>query len=285
MKNFLASIVLLAFFTVSVSAQSIYVRAGTGYGLPIASAIIGSKYFYTSSATVNSYSEESVKGSYGSGGNFNLTFGYELNKNIIIEFNTQYILSKKFNTINNYTYDYTGYSYVSNHNTTSSAKGLFFNPSVIFSAGFGKAAPYARFGFIFGSPKVRGAESSYDNGDGVDSTETKWEYSKGLAFGFQGAVGMNWKLSEKLDLFTELNFISMTYFAGEYNLTKYNRNGYDYLEGMSLSQTQTIYKRKYTYSNSNYDPAKPTVSLRESTPFSSLTLQIGVRFYLWTKPE
>ena len=285
MKKNLVLVTLSLLMTVSVSAQSIYLRAGTGYGLAIAPASLGENYTQTSTNSVSTYSNESVTGSYGAGGNFNLTFGYELNKNFIIELNTQYIISKKYKTSYNYSYIGTGYSYVDNSNTTTSGKGLLFNPSVIFSAGFGKAAPYGRFGFIFGSPKMTEEGESYDDGDGITTVKSKVEYSKGLAFGFQGAVGMNWELSGKLDLFTELNFISLTYYAGEANLTEYSRNSNDYLPDMPLSQTQIIYKKKYNYTDATYDPSKATIALRESAPFSSLSLQVGIRFYLWTVAE
>ncbi len=284
MKKLLTASFLLVIAT-AINAQSIYLRAGTGYGFPIASATLGSNTERTSSTSTDTYSFETVSGSYGAGGNLNITFGYELNKNLILELNTQYFISKKYESSENYTYIGTGYSYVSQSDYTSSSKGLFFNPSVIFSAGFGKAAPYGRFGFVIGKPKVLASESSYDNGDGEYTTEVETEYSKGLAFGFQGAVGMNWELSEKLDLFTELNFISATYYAGESNITKYISNGTDYLPTIPLSQKQVIFKKKYDINNSTYYPNEPSVQLKESAPFSSLSMQVGVRFYLFTPKE
>lgn len=284
---------LLILFSGAITAQSIYVRAGTGYGLPIASATIGQSNsrteVYNTTGTTSTSSTEGVNASYGSGLDFNFAFGYKLNENFIIDLNFQYLMSRKFKTDDNYNYISGTYSYVDNAITTTSAKGIFINPSMIFSAGFGKAAPYARFGFIIGSPTVTSERYAYYNGDGIDSTITKGEYKKGMAFGFQGAVGMNWKLSEKLDLFTEVNFTGMTYYAGEYDITKsINSNGSTVtndLTNMPLSQKQTIYEKKFDPLTVNIDSTKPHIASRESTPFSSLAFQVGIRFTMWKMAE
>lgn len=291
MKNLLTTMLLLILFSGAVTAQSIYLRAGTGYGLPIATSAIGEKYLHTveenGTGTVDSYATESVTASYGSGTNFNFALGYKFNENFIFDLSTQYLIGKKFKTSDNYSYTSAGYSYVDNDEVTTSARALFLNPSFIFSAGFGKAAPYGRFGVVIGSPKVSGKETYYYNGDGVDSTQTKWENSKGISFGFQGAIGMNWKLTEKLDIYTEINYISMSYYAGEYNLTedKNLENGVDNLPNRTLSEKQTIYKKKFDPSKENIDTTKPRIALRESTPFSSISCQVGIRLALWKKAE
>jgi hypothetical protein len=291
MKKILTFLVSVLLFSSVTFAQGIYLRAGGGYGLPIATASIGEKYLRTEvnngTTTVNSYSTEGITGSYGAGGNFNFALGYKFNENFIFELSTQYLISNKYKTSNDYIYKGVGYSYVNNYNSATSSRALFFNPSFVFSAGFGKAAPYGRFGFVLGSPKVSGEELYYYNGDGVDSTKRKWEYTKGIAFGFQGAIGMNWKLTEKIDFYTELNYISMTYYVGEYNLTQ-DKNlvtGFNNLTNMTLSQKQTIYKKKFDPNASNIDTSKPQVALRQATPFSSLSLQVGIRFTLWKKSE
>jgi hypothetical protein len=289
MKKLLASIILVPLLSGTVIAQSIYLRAGTGYGLPTATSSIGENRSQTSVNTVNgtttSGSVKGVNASYGSGFNMNFGFGYKINENFIFDLNFQYLIGRKYKTSD--TYNYTSGTFNENdyNNTTTSSKGFFINPSLIFSAGFGKAVPYGRFGLFAGSPTVTGENSYYNNGDGIVKRDTKWEYTKGLAVGFQGAVGMNWKLTDKIDLFTELNFISMTYYAGEYNLLQSSYNNIDNLAGMSVSQKQTVYKKKFDPTKVNNDFTKPNTAVRQSTPFSSLSFQAGIRIPLWKKAE
>lgn len=298
MRKLATSMLFLIMISGAVMAQSIYFRAGTGYGLPIASSSIGDMLVRTdvSSGTGTTYANslKSVKASYGSGLDFNFGFGYKLNQNFIIDLNFQYLLGRKYETGDTYSYVAgNNGSYADNDVTTTSAKGLLMNPSVIFSAGFGKAAPYARFGLIGGMPTVTDKRVRYYNGDGVDSTIFKGEYTKGLAFGFQSAVGMNWKLSEKLDLFTELNFVALTYYPGEYNLTESTRgtgnskvdNTFDNLPNIPVNQKSTVFEKKFDPATANTDATKPTTAIQKSMPFSSVSFQIGIRYNLWKKAE
>lgn len=297
MKKNLASLTMLILFSGAAMSQGIYFRAGTGYGMPIATSTIG-QYLTTESTstgngTTSSTSVKAVKASYGSGLDFNFALGYKINQNFIIDFGIQYLIGSKNEIGDYYSYKSVNSDELSYNIETSSAKGLLFNPSVIFSAGFGKAAPYARFGFILGSPTVTSNYESYYNGDGVDSTILRTEYVKGFAFGFQGAVGMNWKISDKFDLFTELNFNGLTYYPGESNVTK-NISGtgnfkvdnvYDNLPAMPVSQKNTVYEKEYDPSKVNSDPTKPTTALKVSFPFSTLSFQVGIRVPLWKKSE
>jgi len=298
MKKKLAVLFLISMLTASAFSQSIYLRAGTGYGIPIATSSIGESLTrtdqFTGNTTTSTSNTKSVKGSYGKGLDFNFALGYKLNQNFIIDLNFIYLFGSKYETGDSYSYDGgTNNSYVDYEITKTSAKGFLFNPSIIFSAGFGNLAPYARFGIVTGTPTLTSKREQYYNGDGVDSTIIKGEYKKGLAFGFQGAVGMNWKLSEKLDLFTELNFVGMAYYPGEYNIVQYDRgsgnvkvdNIVNMLPSISVSQKSTIYEKEFDPTKVNIDPTKPTTALRESFPFSSLSIQAGIRFNIWTMVE
>jgi hypothetical protein len=294
MKKIFISMSLILLVSGISFSQGIYLRAGGGYGLPIATGSLGQKYLRTSvsdaNGTVNTNSIEAVKGSYGAGMNFNFAVGYKFNENFIFELNTQYLLGRKYTTSDNYSYKSPSYSYVDNDNTVTSAKALYLNPSFIFSAGFGKAAPYGRFGLVVGLPKVTSEQSTYYDGDGIDARDQIWKYSKGISFGFQGAIGMNWQLSEKLDIFTELNYLSMTYYPGENNLVKSISNDYvnppvDNLPNMYVWNKQTVYDKKFDPTTVNNEMSQPRTAVPVSMPFSAISVQVGVRFAIWNKSE
>jgi hypothetical protein len=288
MKKILTILVAVTLVSSVLSAQGVYIRAGAGYGLPLGTTSIGEKYLhaysYLNAISTNTYSTESVSASYGAGTNFNFALGYKFNENFIFDLGVQYLAGRKFEVSNIYTDTQDTYSGKDELITTTKGKGLFFSPSLIFSVGFGKGAPYGKIGFITGSPMVSKNESSYYDLDGTSSSNKTWEYGKGLALGFQTAVGMNWKLSEKLDIFTELNFVSMTYYAKEGNLVKSSLDGVDNLAQLNLSQKQTLFKKNFDPSVYN-DGTLPLVALRQASPFSSLSVQAGLRFTLWKKSE
>jgi hypothetical protein len=287
MKKVLTFLAFIFLFSSVTFTQGIYLRAGGGYGFPIGTTSIGEKYLRTeihTTTTTNTYSTTDVIASYGAGADFNFALGYKFNENFIFDLGFQYLLGKKYETYNKYIYTNGGTTTVDNNIATSFTRAFLINPSIIFSAGFGKRAPYARFGIIAGSPTLTREQSSFDNGDGITSNNQIWKYKKGIALGYQAAVGINWKLCEKMDLFTEVDFVSLTYYAKEGNLINSTHNGTDNLSQLSVRQKQIIYEKQFD-PNTSYDATKPMVSLKEATPLSSLSLQVGIRFALWKKAE
>jgi hypothetical protein len=286
MKKAILPVILLFVLSGTSFSQGIYLRAGTGYGLPVATSTIGEVYHRTyDPANINnpnSYSTKIVSASYGAGMNFNFAIGYKFNENFIFDLNVQYLLGSKFETSDNYVdMDFPGTETTTN---TTSAKGFLFNPAFIFSAGFGKAAPYGRFGVVVSSPTITDNEKYYYDLDGVNQYDRIWVYNKGLSLGYSAAVGMNWKLSDKLDIYTEANFISMTYYPTEGEMTKYDYNGTDYLPNLYVYQKQINFERTYD-PQATTDFSKPSVQAIRSFAFSSASVEVGIRFTIWTKAD
>jgi len=279
MKKVIISLLVLAVLSAASLAQGIYVRAGAGYGLPAATGLIGENYNIRQDiGNIYESSVEAVKGSYGAGANFNVALGYKFNENFIFELGFDYLAGRKYETYyrNLYT-DATGLPVRTEDNFTSFSRGFFFNPSFVFSAGFGKQAPYARIGLIAGSPKINRHESSYDDSDGLVESTMKWEDRGGLSIGFQTAIGVNWKITERLDIYTEATFVSMTYYAKEAEMTEYIVNGTDVLGQYPASYTRIDYVKKLEY-RPQPDPDSPSQQLINATPFSFISAQVGIRF-------
>lgn len=287
MKKSLLVTLSLLLMAVSSFAQGIYLRAGSGYGMPAATTDIGENYLYrvvySNLGPTTEYSSESVSASYGAGSNFNFAVGYKFNENFILDLNFIYNAGRKYETSYIYEYIDIGFTTTSKDIYTTRSSGLFFNPTFIFSAGFGKQAPYGRFGILAGSPTLIRDEYSYDDGDGVMETEDRWELGKGLAIGFQTAIGMNWKITDRLDIYSEMNFVSMTYYAKEGNLTRHIYNGEDQLDQLDLYNKKILYEKKFE--PTDYDPNSPAVETREATPFSYVSAQVGVRFTIFNFKE
>jgi hypothetical protein len=279
MKKIYLFLIAITFTTV-LSAQGFYIRAGGGYGLAAATEQIGEKYLHTEitgATSSNNFSTKIITGSYGAGMNFNIAAGYEFNQNFILDLNIYYLGGKKYGTSDIYNYTADTYSGTESDMFTSSSGGLFFNPSFIFSAGFGKAAPYGRFGLVAGSPQVTRKESYYYDLDGTESRDITWVYKNGLAFGYQAGIGMNWKLTGNLDIYTEANFTGMTFYAKEGDMTRNINNGNDILSQLTESDKRILYQKKYD-PQTPYDAAKPQLASRTGSPFSSFSIQTGIRF-------
>ncbi|MFN8210049.1 MAG: outer membrane beta-barrel protein [Bacteroidales bacterium] len=278
MKRIVITASLAIILAGQVLAQGLYIRAGGVYGMPVGTASIGTKYIYTelSNSTINT--RDVVKGTYGAGTNFSVAVGYKFNQNFMFDLTGQYLIGNKFETgsFNNYTTSKTIDKYI------SQAKGLFINPAFIFSAGFGKAAPYGKFGLVAGSPRITENESYYYDGDGIMTYDKTWVYKKGMALGFQAAIGMNWRITDKIDIYTEVNIVNMSWYAQKGELTKYMSNGTDYLPNLPVNQKLFDFVSSVDL-NAIQDPSKPAQQLRVSYPFSTVSAQAGIRFVLFQK--
>ncbi len=282
MKKTTLTILSLILINGLASAQ-VYFRAGGGYAFPIATESIGENRTQTSIYEGNDYSNtdksENVSGSYGSGINFNVGGGFMFSEFLGVDLNVSYLIGKKYETGHDSKYYSNGDLYGFNKSTVATkSKAIFIAPSFVITPG-GANAPYGRFGVVLGSPKIDREEDYSYEGDGSGSGSRKWEYTGGMSAGFQGAVGMNWTLGGSLKLYTELNFTSMTFYAKEYNQTEAIADGVSYLNQLTVLEKNTEFVKEID-NDIQPDSSKPKQVLREGTPFSSLSLQVGIVYSL-----
>ncbi|MDX2415011.1 MAG: outer membrane beta-barrel protein [Bacteroidales bacterium] len=288
MKKFIALSLFLVSFAGILAAQEIYIRAGSGYNFPVATSVIGENYnynwVYDGISDIGITSRESVSASYGAGTNFSFAIGYKFNENFILDLNIQYLRGRKYETSNNYYEDYYGEIDIDNEKNTSYSRGIFFQPGITFSVGWGKMAPYAKIGIIAGSPKVLEEEEYYVDDGAINEDYISWEYTGGLALGYQTAVGVNWNIMDKFEIFSELDFVSMSYYAKKGRMTKNIQDGSDILNQMDVYSTQINYEKE-TDNSTPYDPGEAQIMIRESRPFSFISSQVGIRFKVWKQKD
>lgn len=266
------SLILLALFVnIGLVQAQFYVKAGGGYGLPIAQQVLGEKQLEGSSGNTSYDKKEEVRGSYGAGATFGVGAGYMFSKYLGVDLNINYLLGKSYTTGYFYKYDFGRQE----NSTKTTSKVIFLNPSFIISGGDGTKLPYARLGVVMAAPKMEESEYDYYDGDGVYTATRKYDIKGGLSMGFSGAAGMSWVLKNSIKLYTELNFVSMTYFPEERVMTSSNSNGVSNIDQFTESQKRIKYVKTLDLSKPN-DENKPTEVLRESKPYSSLSLQVGI---------
>lgn len=259
-----------------------YFRAGGGYALPLATQSIGEKQLqqdnFSGNTPVRTNTSENVSASYGAGINFNIAGGFMFSEYLGVDLNISYLVGKKYETSDIYTYQDGNTKGKDEYIMTTHSNALFFTPSFLITSG-GTNAPYARIGVVLGSPKLKQEETSYYDLDGTDIQSVDTEYSGGFTRGFQGAVGMNWALGGSLKLYTELNFISMSYYPKEGKVTEYLNDGVSSINQLTVREKQTEFVKKID-NTIPPDNTKPKQELRQGTPFSSLSLQVGIVYSL-----
>lgn len=261
----------------SVVQAQVYFRANVGYALPAAQETIGSNDNEVLDNNSYTATSEPVKAAYGAGVNFGLGGGYMFTKIIGVDLGITYLSGKTFETH----YDFTEIGFGSEKlDSEMKSKAIYIAPSILITPG--DKLPYVRMGVVMAVPKIEGKDTYFYNGDGEFLASSEWEQRKNMAFGFQGAIGMQWALSSSMKLFTEMTFTSMTYYPGEKVATSYFVDGENVLNEVDEYYKKTIYKDKVVYSPpTNYDA--PSEEVQVSIPFSSLSFQIGVVYTLGGK--
>lgn len=232
--------------TLYVSAQGFNVGVNVGYGLGAGNSVIGINQTATTS--------ENVKGSYGQGLNFGLNLNYMFSENVGADLGFGFLMGKEFTVTDNSTSGSTG---------DMKLKGSMIRimPGIKVSAGEDKSmSPYGRFGLVVG---VGGKIKEKDTYTGAGFSGTyEYEYSGGSSFGWYGAFGIGFELSDKIKLNTELISINQTYGPEKAENTARS-------DGQSLDPAITL--------DDNDVASNPNTGLKQYTPFGSIGLNVGIQ--------
>lgn len=264
----------------NVFSQGFFTELSGGYSFMLAPQEIGTNesFLLTDSEIKEEY--ESIKGSYGQGMNFGLKLGYMINSNFGFDLNTSYLISSKFESSYSEKYNSTWMgNYEESRDRLVQAKMLRFNPSFIMAMGNEKIAPFTKIGVVFG---IGSAEQNveYNNSDG-DVNKYTTVVNGGLSIGASAEIGLKLKLTEKLSFVGAVNFLAMNYAPKKGEYTAYTENGVNVLDLMETSEREVEFVDGYSISSSDPDNSnQPSKELKMYLPFSSIGLNIGIRFSL-----
>ena len=141
---------------------------------------------------------------------------------------------------------------------------LLIQPSIVISAGKEGLNPYAKFGLVAAKGKLVHELEYMQNG--VLQMET--EHKGGWGLGLQGALGVEFGLSDQLAFFSELSMSNLSYAPERAEVVAYRYNGADVLHHLSVRDRETTYVDSYV--DSNKGEAMPKERLKENAPFSSV---------------
>jgi outer membrane protein with beta-barrel domain len=274
--------IVLSSISINSNAQNFYLGLGLGIGLNASSQTIGDDYTSTSTGSSLTTTDQNVKGSFGAGMNYGGMVGYKISEHVSAELGVSYLSGSAIQITSNTT-DVGNYSVSSTRNMTGSMLRII--PSVKISGKQNIFTPYIRMGLVIGlSPSVtitNDSTDSYTNifqtpptTDTVISQTTK--LSGGISIGFMGALGLNYKLSNVISIYAEVEMIGQTYAPTTGEMTVNTKDGVDQLSGMTTSQKQTNYVD--SYSTTIINNSIPSTQLKFYEPFSSWGFHLGIQF-------
>jgi opacity protein-like surface antigen len=265
MKKLYLFVVLAAAVGTESFSQNFYINPEIGYSFGTGRQNIDDYYFDGTSESASQ-----LVYSLGQGFNFGAGFGYMFNDNIGVELGVNYLMGSK-----------SDYSVLDSDGVTNiSLKGnmLRFTPAFVLMLDGESVRPYSKVGLVLGTGKVTSESSSTFSSS---EAKQKVELTGNLAPGFSASVGMLFPLNDRIELFGEFNFISMSYAPQKGKMVEATVGGQDVLENLSTSEKEVEFVDSYFISNvSNEDRNSPTKDLKQYLPFSNVGLRAGVRINL-----
>jgi len=288
MKTNFMLLVFCCFISTNVLfAQKWYVKADFGYG-----SGVHNSDFFTSSRTYNITTDTSTyydtyynnKTSFGTGIYPSISLGYNISKYITIEMNLGYFKekSKVIETKDVYNIVY-GYSSYANYQCTYTDRAIYLIPGLILSPNLEKINPYFSLGFVLGknSMKTENDNLLYDAFSGASSPYTRalteWISSGGLSLGFKSTAGLEVYMSDRLKIFGELSYSSVSHTPGKAKMKKCSLDGVDQLPSLSTSDKEIEFVNEYS-DNVTTDKDKPRAELKTTYNLDAILITIGIKY-------
>lgn len=249
----------------------VYIRASVGYNLPLGSQLMGTEEIYKENQN-EAYSAtfRGVYGSYGSGFSANIAFGGTFKDGMLgYDAAFGYLTGKEYSVKS--LSDYSQYTYSSE--IKSKATSLQFAPALTFAVGAGKFQPFSRFGPVIALTKMEESRTDISTYEALSSTVWKYEFTDGISIGLRGTVGVNYNLSDNLKLFTEINFLSMSYAPKTLTLKDYVVNGESQIE--NIPKEDRVFELDKEASLGGEEGRPP---LRTPLTMGSWGFQVGIQF-------
>ncbi len=299
------SFLVVGLLSSNASAQGAYVNVGAGFGFGDGSMQGTNSMLSEVDGVTTQDTETAVFGSLGSGINFGAGFGYMFNENFGAELGVNYLIGRQFITTSeeNETNTVAGSGGGGSITTTINGKDtdamsanlLRINPSFVLVGNGDKIRPYAKFGVMLGFGKAMATSTetgSYSDGTNTGTYEdvTTLEWSGGIGFGFSGAIGASYSLSDNMSLFAEMNMNNMSLAPSSLVITGSTGTATDpsgttttdYLTGSTVYQLQTNYVDEITASsntgaNPNQSDTSPRDELKSKVGLGSVGISIGLK--------
>ena len=271
MKLILIGVLLL--FQMHVSyGQNLYLTASSGYNLGTNKSNFENYTYNKWIAVVYPYDKDRVAYSLGKGVDFNIGIGYTTRYKIGFELAGSYLYGLK--TMGSS-------QYIEDDIFKKEIYSRFYriSPSVHFIHELKRISLKMSLGGIVGFGKM------YLNQEAIYKDEP-WvqyenEFSGGIYFGLKAGIGVSYRIGKRLSLFADLNWVNAYYSPSKAQVTKFMSEGKDYTDILEPIERETEYVN--SVEAPPYDTKMPYKKLHERFAASSIGLQVGIQWILWSK--
>ncbi|MDD4603379.1 MAG: outer membrane beta-barrel protein [Bacteroidales bacterium] len=264
-------LLLTAFFLIGTAfaQEKLYLSLGVGGGFGTAAS-----YDFSTNG------DKAHPVALGKGFDVMLRGGYFVNDFMAVELGVGY--RKGFNTkINLDVFSNNGLTLDGNGTLKISGNMLEIVPALVISPNLGSKTirPYTRLGVIIG---VMNSINTKDDETILGHTiNFNLKYSGGVVVGGSAALGADFNLGKMFSLYAEIIYDALSYAPTKGKFTKFEADGVDMLPNMKTCDKEVKFVKDLT----GYTPqdGEPSQELKNSYPFNSLGLNIGVKIKLGNK--
>lgn len=276
-RKSMKSILILSFASLlyfSSWSQNLYLTASTGYNFGSNRANFEN---YTYNKLVSAFypsTRDRFRYSLGKGMNLNVGIGYTTKYNIGFELEVSYLMGLK--TIGKT-------EYIAEDVFKKEIYGRFYsiNPSVHFINKLKKSSLKMYVSGLVGLGKM------YLNQEEIYQNESLFEYENefygGYYIGFKAGIGVLHPINDRLNLSFDVNWINAYFSPDRAKVSKFVSGGNDYLDDLEPWEKEIVYLE--SLSKPPYNSNEPLPRLRENFAASSIGLQVGIQWNLWTKSK
>jgi hypothetical protein len=100
------------------------------------------------------------------------------------------------------------------------------------------------------------------------------------AFGFMGGVGAQFRLSQKVRFYSELQFSHIVFVVKKRTTTNFKVNEMDMLSTLPLSEREINFSTEFTVEQQAPNPNVPSQAITERIPITYLGVQVGLSYKL-----
>jgi hypothetical protein len=260
----------------STNAQ-FYFRAGAGYAIPQAGQTLdgtAAPYSGTRNTTTFAASYVIKNASFSSGITGVLGLGYMFSDHIGVELSAPVgIVNTKYTfTDNNVSYG--GYAATESDESKANTPILLVPSLILQTGGSSSLNAYSRLGAALPlNTQINYDQVIYLPGPAI-TIDVASKVKSSFSIGFCASAGLQYKASDRMTVWGELSFLSMSLFIKEVSLKSVTENGFS-VPLDSVSGPHTIKYSKNVVVDTNYAQF-PTYS----QPFSNVGVNVGISFRL-----
>jgi hypothetical protein len=115
--------------------------------------------------------------------------------------------------------------------------------------------------------------------DSTAHNEKRYEWGiRNPSFGFMGAIGAQFKVTERIRAFSEVQFSHLVFVVRNRTLTNYKVDGKEMVNTLPMSERVIDFETDFQSQQSPQDPNRPVVAVTERFPITFVGIQFGLAY-------